>query len=275
MRYCYPDRYSCYYDNCFSGYMPQTRWQPNWQQQMWQLMWQQQMWQQQMWQQQMWQQQLWQQPGPQQPEPPHPCPPRPCPPQPCPPHPCPPQPCPPHPCPPRPCPPQPCPPPPCPRPTFSATYDANGGEGSYIDGNICPGSLYTVRTVEETGITRSGYIFTGWNSAPDGSGISYAPGNMLPVYCNTILYAQWTNTYTVTYHRNPPAGSDATFQDGPITVGVSYAILAFADTGLADVPGYSFVEWNTQPDGSGAGYTAGDIVTFNQNTQLYAIWLGD
>ena len=43
--------------------------------------------------------------------------------------------------------------------------------------------------------TRSGYVFTGWNTAPDGSGTAYAPDAPIvltePV---TTLYAQWKST---------------------------------------------------------------------------------
>ena len=40
--------------------------------------------------------------------------------------------------------------------------------------------------------TRPGYIFTGWNTEPDGSGISYAPNSTIVLtQAQTTLYAQW------------------------------------------------------------------------------------
>lgn len=40
--------------------------------------------------------------------------------------------------------------------------------------------------------------FTGWNTAPDGTGTSYPPGQSITVSENTTLYAQWTYTPELT-----------------------------------------------------------------------------
>ena len=39
--------------------------------------------------------------------------------------------------------------------------------------------------------TRSGYYFTGWNTAPDGSGTSYTDGQEITLTEDMTLYAQW------------------------------------------------------------------------------------
>ena len=49
-------------------------------------------------------------------------------------------------------------------------------------------------TGTDTGFTRPGYLFTGWNTAADGSGQSYAPGATVKTGARTAplkLYAQW------------------------------------------------------------------------------------
>jgi uncharacterized repeat protein (TIGR02543 family) len=42
--------------------------------------------------------------------------------------------------------------------------------------------------------TRTGYTFTGWNTAANGSGTSYANDVVYPFVASVTLYAQWTET---------------------------------------------------------------------------------
>ena len=76
--------------------------------------------------------------------------------------------------------------------TYRVSYDANGGKGSYSGPGIAPGDTDTVLSLKETEISRTNYTFTGWNTEPDGSGYSYAPGDDIEVNDNVTLYAQWT-----------------------------------------------------------------------------------
>jgi uncharacterized repeat protein (TIGR02543 family) len=43
-------------------------------------------------------------------------------------------------------------------------------------------------------LVRTGYTFYGWNTAADGSGISFAPGSLYSANANVILYVKWTKT---------------------------------------------------------------------------------
>ena len=65
-----------------------------------------------------------------------------------------------------------------------------------------------VRKGEETALAantfvRDGYIFSGWNTAQDGTGTPYADGAAITATTDTTLYAQWINltdkTITMTY----------------------------------------------------------------------------
>lgn len=51
--------------------------------------------------------------------------------------------------------------------------------------------------------TRTGYIFTGWNTEPDGSGTAYAPDSHIVLTAPvTTLYAQWERTsYTLSVYK--------------------------------------------------------------------------
>ena len=46
-------------------------------------------------------------------------------------------------------------------------------------------------TIPDNPFTREGYVFTGWNTASDGSGTAYAPGDTVNLYTNIGLWAQW------------------------------------------------------------------------------------
>ncbi|WP_455146736.1 InlB B-repeat-containing protein, partial [Stomatobaculum longum] len=89
-------------------------------------------------------------------------------------------------------------------------YDANNGTGTVspngdklypstdntgADAHTDEGIAKSVSgTGTDTGFTRPGYLFTGWNTAADGSGQSYAPGATVKTGARTAplkLYAQW------------------------------------------------------------------------------------
>ena len=89
-------------------------------------------------------------------------------------------------------------------------YDANNGTGTVspngdklypstdntgADAHTDEGIAKSVSgTGTDTGFTRPGYLFTGWNTAADGSGQSYAPGDTVKTGARTAplkLYAQW------------------------------------------------------------------------------------
>ncbi|WKY48993.1 cadherin-like beta sandwich domain-containing protein [Eubacteriaceae bacterium ES3] len=40
-------------------------------------------------------------------------------------------------------------------------------------------------------------------------------------------------------------------------------------------PGYTFIEWNSESDGSGTSYAPGDSITVSEDITLYAIWTAD
>ena len=77
------------------------------------------------------------------------------------------------------------------------TYLGNGstsGTPPSDSGSYPAGATVTVLG-NTGGLVRTGSTFTGWNSAADGSGTSYAPGVTLTMGgANLLLYAQWTVT---------------------------------------------------------------------------------
>ena len=71
---------------------------------------------------------------------------------------------------------------------ISIRFNSNGGEGTMSDQVV----QYDVATpLNANTFTREGYIFSGWNSAPDRSGTAYADGANIQAKSLTTLYAQW------------------------------------------------------------------------------------
>lgn len=69
------------------------------------------------------------------------------------------------------------------------SYDPNGGSGSMETNSAALGAGVWVA---ENEFTRDGYVFTGWNTAADGSGTDYNPNVFFQFKTKAnVLYAQW------------------------------------------------------------------------------------
>lgn len=75
-----------------------------------------------------------------------------------------------------------------PEPTM--TYNANSGTGTMTD-TLSPYDSGATVTVLSNTFTRSGYVFTKWNTAANGSGTDRSPAATFTIVANTTLYAQW------------------------------------------------------------------------------------
>jgi uncharacterized repeat protein (TIGR02543 family) len=79
-------------------------------------------------------------------------------------------------------------------PTYTVTYNANSAiSGSVPTDASSPypsGSTVTVKT-NSGSLARTGYVFSGWNTASNGSGTNYATGSTFTINANTTLYAKW------------------------------------------------------------------------------------
>ena len=72
---------------------------------------------------------------------------------------------------------------------YTITFNANGGEGSMEPQRFEVGVDTALNT---NAFTRENYKFTGWNTAADGSGATYADeGAILELTGDMTLYAQW------------------------------------------------------------------------------------
>lgn len=98
-------------------------------------------------------------------------------------------------------------------------YDANGGKGAHAPTDGRQHSTITTPSDVSQSFSRDGYSFAGWNTKPDGSGVSYKDGDGVPVEDKVVtLYAQWRAKIFVM----PEAGG----KGGPSPLTVIPAVIA-------------------------------------------------
>ncbi|HET9089295.1 MAG TPA: InlB B-repeat-containing protein, partial [Acidimicrobiales bacterium] len=93
---------------------------------------------------------------------------------------------------------------------------------------------------------KSGYTFSDWNTAADGTGTTYTDGEVYSFAADIVLYAQWTENH-VTFLENASASDTVSATElGSTTSNLT----SFASLSPAFVnPGYTFSGWNTHSDG--------------------------
>ncbi len=93
-------------------------------------------------------------------------------------------------------------------PTHTVTYNANGGSGSVPTDATAYEYGETVTVQGKNTLTKTNYVFAGWNTQNAGSGTWYAPGETFNMACsNVTLYAQWATCIDT---KDLAALSDAT-----------------------------------------------------------------
>ena len=108
-------------------------------------------------------------------------------------------------------------------------------------------------TIAQNGFTRPGYTFTGWArdrrtnpSLQPGGRYTLTPGT-------TTLWAQWkADPAHLIYNANTGSTSQTRRTDGVVDQTLTVIANPFTRTG------YTFTGWNTQADGRGRAYTAGN-----------------
>ena len=147
--------------------------------------------------------------------------------------------------------------------TASVTFDASGGSGA-MDARTVASGIPSL--LPFNGYTKTGCLFNGWNTAPDGTGTAYADHGSITITEDTVLYAQWRQELTVTFDGNGASS-------GAMPVQVVYK---GEDSKLAtnafrrDVHGFN--GWNTAANGTGTPYADEAEFKPTENLKLYAQW---
>jgi uncharacterized repeat protein (TIGR02543 family) len=157
--------------------------------------------------------------------------------------------------------------------SFQVTYNGNGNTSGSApsDGNSYFYGGWVNVLGNSGGLARTGYVFDGWNTKANGTGMSFAPGGHFLIYWDTTLYAKWKLAYHVTYNGNSNTSGSVPVDNSDYASGSSVTVLG--NTGDLAKAGFSFDGWNTKADGTGTAYGAGDHFQMACGDKtLYAQW---
>jgi uncharacterized repeat protein (TIGR02543 family) len=100
-------------------------------------------------------------------------------------------------------------------PTYTVTYEAgDADDGTVPTDDTEYGTDGTVTIADNSGgLTRTGFVFGGWNTAEDGSGNEYNAGDSFTIDSDTILYARWENTPPSVSIDTPSEGEQVSKND--------------------------------------------------------------
>lgn len=75
---------------------------------------------------------------------------------------------------------------------YIISFNSNGGNGEMNEMIVSPSRNIQLPL---NSFTRVGYVFIGWNTKADASGLTYSDNQMVSISENIILYAQWREDY--------------------------------------------------------------------------------
>ena len=160
----------------------------------------------------------------------------------------------------------------------TVTYYGNDADGSPAENVPLPQDVNDGESVilSDESPTRTGYLFLSWNTAPDGAGMTYHPGDTISdVTADIDLYAIWQllppAEHVLAYHPNDDAESPA--HGMPDNTTVIEGDTAHISTLVPTRDGFAFTGWNTDPSGAGTSYAPDDTIPdVRADIDLHAMW---
>lgn len=150
---------------------------------------------------------------------------------------------------------------------YTISYNANGGSGAPSSQTKTAG---TSITLSSTTPTRTGYVFSHWNTNSSGSGTSYLPSATYSNDANLTLYAIWNeeevNLYIISYNANGGLGApkNITCKEGSTATLSKYKPIR---------SGYTFLGWAKTASATSATYQPqASISSVSASITLYAVW---
>lgn len=157
---------------------------------------------------------------------------------------------------------------------FTVTYHSNTADSGrppvdeveYLAGESVTvlGNLYELE--------KEGYIFRGWNTESDYSGVLYLPGEEFEMPADyETLHAMWVTPHTVTYSGNEASLGNIPTDENEYLVKDS--VIISDNSGSLSKVGHTFIGWNSKADGTGIDYAINEIIEIpNYDLLLYANW---
>ena len=112
-------------------------------------------------------------------------------------------------------------------PAYAVTFNGNGS----TTGSTATETANVPTALSANGFSRTGYVFSGWNTVAIGGGVFYADGATYPFDAAVTLYAQWT--------ANPAGGGSTT--SPPAIAGISPVFGSSAGGTRVTITGTNFV----------------------------------
>ncbi len=169
--------------------------------------------------------------------------------------------------------------------SYSLTYNGNGNNGGSapIDASSPYLSDSTVTVLGNTGsLTRTGYAFVGWSTAPNGGGTNYTTGSTFTISGNITLYARWNNLPSVNAGPDQTLTlTNATWQPSNLSIQAWYDA---SDASTITASGGLVSEWRdksgfnrhaTQPTGANQPSTGTNtmgglnVISLNGTSQFF------
>ena len=119
---------------------------------------------------------------------------------------------------------------------YTVYFNPNGGDGGYVFTDVPAGEF----VIPDVYVLRSGYLFRGWNTRPDGSGEYFYEGDIIIVETDVTLYAIWeTIFYTIILEPGAGEGYPVafTYESGSVFIMPEPYELGFS------LAGYRFIGW--------------------------------
>src|SRR5665213_633237 len=144
----------------------------------------------------------------------------------------------------------------------TVTFDANGGTGAMAPERASGPTALTLNH-----FTRARHTFIKWNTAANGSGVSYANGVVFPFGASTTLFARWKSgrvpSHTITFAAHGGTGKMAReIHNTPTAISKNHFRRS----------GYTFLDWTTSAKRTGRRFKAGATYSFKTSVTLYARW---
>lgn len=156
------------------------------------------------------------------------------------------------------------------RPTYTVSYNANGGSGAPSNQTKQHDITLTLSSVKPT---RDGYEFAGWGTSATDTGVKYSAGGQYTGNANITLYAIWSNVakLTLAYNANGGTGAPSSQTHLINTVSKISGVKPTRDK-------YVFLGWSTSNTATTPTYIVDGQYTNNSFTDgatvtLYAVWL--
>lgn len=152
---------------------------------------------------------------------------------------------------------------------YSVTYNANGGSGSVpSDGNSYANGA-TVTVLDKNTLTKSDYVFAGWNTKSDGTGTWYDPSETFSMGTkNVTLYAQWAACISTSdFSGRKDAGNNTLALTKTDLTSIFHIVHQLGGSTVYDnSSGYVGLKLRNSGDWIGFGVAAGNTVTITTQT---------